>query len=89
MTEMASMKGFDVFHEIPLAHCSQDDIDNAVDCRWAMRRKTPRKVRCRLVAHGCFQEDMDTDDTFLYSYSRHSSRPSSPVTVPLLVNDHL
>jgi len=28
------------------------------------RRKTPCKVRCRLVARGCFQEDMDTDDTF-------------------------
>ena len=64
MTEMTSMKGFDVFDEIPLEHCTQDDIANAVDCRWVMCRKTPRKVRCRLVARGCFQEDMDTDDTF-------------------------
>eukprot|EP00438_Fugacium_kawagutii_P003018 Skav203149 [mRNA] locus=scaffold626:61922:63415:+ [translate_table: standard] len=58
------MKGFDVFDEIPLEQCSQEDIDNALDCRWVKRRKTPRKVRCRLVARGCFQEDMDTDETF-------------------------
>ena len=41
----------------------QEDIDNALDCTWVKRRKTPRKVRCRLVARGCFQEDMDTYDT--------------------------
>eukprot|EP00438_Fugacium_kawagutii_P021963 Skav208059 [mRNA] locus=scaffold1124:307567:309060:- [translate_table: standard] len=58
------MKGFDVFDENPLEQCAQEDIDNALDCRWVKRRKTPRKVRCRLVARGCFQEEMDTDETF-------------------------
>ena len=62
--EMNSMKGFEVYDEIPIENCSQDDIDNALDCTWVKRRKTPRKVRCRLVARGCFQEAMDTDDTF-------------------------
>lgn len=75
MTEMSFMRGFDVFDENPLEHCSQDDIDNAADCRWVMRRETPHKVRCRLVAHGCFQEDMDTDDTFA----------STPTLVTLLL----
>ena len=61
--EMNSMKGFEVYDEIPIENCSQNDIDNALDCTWVKRRKTPRKVRCRLVARGCFQEAMDTDDT--------------------------
>ena len=65
MEEMKSMTGFEVYDdEIPIENCSQEDIDNALDCTWVKRRKTPRKVRCRLVARGCFQEDMDTDDTF-------------------------
>ena len=62
--EMNSMKGFEVYDEIPVENCSQNDIDNALDCTWVKRRKTPRKVRCRPVARGCFQEAMDTDDTF-------------------------
>ena len=28
-TEMKSMKSFDVYDEIPIEHCSQEDIDNA------------------------------------------------------------
>ena len=64
MEEMKSMKGFEVYDEIPIENCSQEDIDNALDCTWVKCRKTPRKVRCQLVARGCFQEDMDTDGTF-------------------------
>ena len=30
-TEMKSMKSFDVYDEIPIEHCSQEDIDNALD----------------------------------------------------------
>ena len=63
-TEMTSMKSFDVYDEIPIEHCSQEDIDNALDGTWVKRRKTATKVRCRLCVRGCFQETMDQDDVF-------------------------
>ena len=63
-TEMKSMKSFDVYDEIPIEHCSQEDIDNALDGTWVKRRKTATKVRCRLCVRGCFQETMDQDDVF-------------------------
>ena len=63
-TEMKSMKSFDVYDEIPIQHCSQEDIDNALDGTWVKRRKTASKVRCRLCVRGCFQETMDQDDVF-------------------------
>ena len=37
MEEMRSMKEFEVYDEIPIEHCSQEDIDNALDCTWVMR----------------------------------------------------
>ena len=40
MEEMKSMKGFEVYDEIPIDNCSQEDIDNALDCTWVKRRKT-------------------------------------------------
>ena len=63
-TEMKSMKSFDVYDEIPIEHCSQEDIDNALDGTWVKRRKAATKVRCRLCVRGCFQETMDQDDVF-------------------------
>ena len=39
-TEMKSMKSFDVYDEIPIENCSQEDIDNALDGTWVKRRKT-------------------------------------------------
>ena len=63
-TEMKSMKDFDVYDEIPIEHCSQEDIDNALDGTWVKRRKTATKVRCRLCVRGCFEETMDQDDVF-------------------------
>ena len=63
MEEMNSMTGFEVYDEIPIERRSQEDIDNALDCTLVKRRKTPRRVPCRLVARGCFQDDMDTDGT--------------------------
>ena len=62
--EMKSMKSFNVYDEIPVEHCSQEDIDNALDGTWVKRRKTATKVRCRLCGRGCFQETMDQDDVF-------------------------
>ena len=63
-TEMKSMKSFDVYDEIPIEHCSQEDIDNALDGSWVKRRETATKVRCRLCVRGCFQETVDQDDVF-------------------------
>ena len=60
--EMKSMKSFDVYDEIPIEKCSQEDIDNAWDGTWVKRRKTAAKVRCRLCVRGCFPETMDQDD---------------------------
>ena len=62
--EMKSMKSFDVYDEIPLENCSQEDIDNALDGTGVKPRKTATKVRCRLCVRGCFQETVDQDDVF-------------------------
>ena len=58
-TEMKLMKNFDVYYEIPIANCSQEDIDNALDGTWVKRRQTATKVRCPLCVRGCLQETMD------------------------------
>ena len=34
MEEMKSMKGFEVYDEIPVENCSQEDIDNALAALW-------------------------------------------------------
>ena len=54
--EMKSMKEFDVYEEVPIEQCSQEDIDSALDCKWVKCWKTANTVRCRLTARGCFQE---------------------------------
>ena len=51
-TEMKSMKSLDVYNEIPIEHCSQENIDNALDGTWVKRRKTATKVRCRMCVRG-------------------------------------
>ena len=50
--EMKSMKEFDVYEEVPIEQCSQEDIDSALDCKWVKRWKTANTVRCRLTARG-------------------------------------
>ena len=32
--EIRSRKNFDVYDEIPIENCSQEDIGNALDCTW-------------------------------------------------------
>ena len=66
--EMKSMKEFDVYEEVPIEQCSQEDIDSALDCKWVKRWKTANTVRCRLTARGCFQENMDQDTVRKYTY---------------------
>ena len=43
--EIKSMKNFDVYDEIPIEGCSQEDIDKALDCTWIKQRKTATEVR--------------------------------------------
>ena len=61
-TEIRSMKQLDVYDEIPIENCSQDDINNALDCTWIKQRKTATKVKCRLCVRNCVQETIDHDD---------------------------
>ena len=60
--EIRSMKSFDVYDEIPIENCSQEDINNALDCTWTKQRKTATQVECRLCVRNCVQETMDQDD---------------------------
>eukprot|EP00434_Breviolum_minutum_P039748 symbB.v1.2.035312.t1/scaffold4706.1/size36105/1 len=58
-TEMQSMKSFDVYDEIPIEHCSQEDIDNALDGTCVKRRKTATKVRthCETLKSTALSQD--------------------------------
>ena len=61
-TEIRSMKNFDVYDEIPIENCSQEDIDNALNCTWIKQRKTATRVECRLCVEDCAQETTNQDD---------------------------
>ena len=56
------MKNFDAYDEIPIETCSQEDIDNALDCTWTKQRKTATRVECRLCVEDCAQETIDQGD---------------------------
>ena len=58
-TEIRSMKNFDVYDKIPIENCSQEDIDNALDCTWTKQRKTATQVECRLCVRNCVQETIN------------------------------
>ena len=62
--EMGSMDGFDVYVQVPIHECTQEDMDNALDTRWVKVWKTATNLRVRLVTRGCFQAGMDQDDLF-------------------------
>ena len=62
--EMKSMKDFDVYEEVPLTECSQEDIDGALESLWVKTWKTAEMVRARLVVQGCYQGEMDQDTVF-------------------------
>ena len=61
-TEIKSMKSFDVYGKIPIEDCSQEDIDDALDCTWIKQSKTATEVKCRLCVGDCVQETMDQDN---------------------------
>ena len=61
-TEIRSMKNFDVYDEIQIENCSQEDINNALDCTWTKQRKAATQVECRLCVRNCAQETVNQDD---------------------------
>ena len=63
--EIKSMKNFDVYDEIPIEDCSQEDIDKALDCTWIKQRKTATEVRCRLCVRDCVFKKQWTETMFL------------------------
>lgn len=48
LPEMEPMKSSDVYDEIPIQNCSQEDIDNALDGTWVKRGKTATKQGARI-----------------------------------------
>ena len=77
--EMKSMKDFDVYTEVPIDQCSQEDIDQAIGVRWVKRWKTDTELRMRLVVQGCYQDSSSIDVDSIYA-----STPSL-VTLRLLL----
>ena len=77
--EMKSMRDFNVYTEVPIDQCSQEDIDNAIGVRWVKRWKTDVELRMRLVVQGCFQDSSSIDVDSIYA-----STPSL-VTLRLLL----
>ena len=55
MKEMQSMKDFDVYDEVPVKDCTDEQINEALDCRWVKVWKNETDLRCRVVVRGCFQ----------------------------------
>ena len=55
MKEMKSMKDFEVYDEVPVKDCTDEQINEALDCRWVKVWKNETDLRCRVVVRGCFQ----------------------------------
>ena len=52
MKEMQSMKDFDVYDEVPVKDCADEQINEALDCRWVKVWKNETDLRCRVVVRG-------------------------------------
>ena len=72
LKEMNSMKNFDVHDEVKVEDCTQEQIDEALDCRWVKVWKDDDELRCRVVVRGCFQnvEKSEEDNLFASTPSR-------------------
>ena len=55
MKEMNSMKDFDVYDEVLVKDCTEEQVNEALDCRWVKFWKNETDLRCRVVVRGCFQ----------------------------------
>ena len=47
MKEMDSMRNFEVYDEVKVDDCTQEQIDGALDCRWVKVWKSEDELRCR------------------------------------------
>ena len=54
MKEMDSMRNFEVYDEVKVDDCTQEQIAGALDCRWVKVWKSEDELRCRVVVRGCF-----------------------------------
>ena len=79
MKEMQSMKDFDVYDEVPVKDCTDEQINEALDCRWVKVWKNETDLRCRVVVRGCFQNVEKNEEDNLFA-----STPSL-VTMRLLL----
>ena len=79
MKEMDSMKNFEVYDEVKVDECTQEQIDGALDCRWVKVWKSEDELRCRVVVRGCFQNVEKSEEDNLFA-----STPSL-VTMRLLL----
>ena len=79
MKEMNSMKGFDVYDEVLVKDCTDEQVNEALDCRWVKVWKNETDLRCRVVVKGCFQNVEKNEEDNLFA-----STPSL-VTMRLLL----
>ena len=66
MKEMNSMKEFDMYDEVLLKDCTEEQVNEALGSRWVKVWKNEIDLRCRVVVRGCFQnvEKNEEDDLF-------------------------
>ena len=79
MKEMNSMKDFDVYDEVLVKDCTDEQVNEALDCRWVKVWKNETDLRCRVVVRGCFQNVEKNEEDNLFA-----STPSL-VTMRLLL----
>ena len=79
MKEMDSMRNFEVYDEVKVDDCTQEQIDGALDCRWVKVWKSEDELRCRVAVRGCFQNVEKSEEDNLFA-----STPSL-VTMRLLL----
>ncbi len=63
MHEMASMRHFDVFEEVPISSLPPNTVHTAITTRWVHRWKGD-SVRSRLVCRGFTETVTDEDQTY-------------------------
>ena len=66
MKEMNSMKEFGVYDEVLVKDCTEEQVNETLDCRWVKVWKIEIDLRCRVVVRGCCQnvEKNEEDNLF-------------------------
>ena len=75
MKEMNSMKEFDVYDEVLVKDCTEEQVNEALDCRWVKVWKNEIDLRCRVVVRGCFRNVEKNEEDNLFA--------STPSLVPM------